>query len=96
MNTDPRKTIVVEGLCDACGVHAFQIYHRDFPEMRIEGNSAEQAADQLVIRLTASLDNVSDSSHREAVQIAIGDARAFLNREGAAHPGRDVSIPGNP
>jgi hypothetical protein len=94
MNTDPRKIIVVEGLCDACGVRAIHVYHQDFPEMRIEGMSAEQAADQLAVRLTAALDNVSDPSHRDAVQVALGDARAFLNREGAVHPGRDVSSPG--
>ncbi len=62
--------------------------------MRIEGQSTAQAADQLATRLTASLDTVSDSSHRAAVQVAIDDARAFLDREGAFHPGRDVSRPG--
>ena len=94
MSTDPRKIIVVEGLCDACGVRAIHVYHQDFPEMRIEGKSTEQAADQLTARLMASLDNVSDSSHRAAVQVAIDDARAFLGREGPVHPGRDVSRPG--
>lgn len=94
MSTDPRKIIVVEGLCDACGVQAIHVYHQDFPEMRIEGKSTEQAADQLATRLTAALDTVSDSSHHEAVQVAIDDARAFLGREGAFHPGRDVSRPG--
>ena len=91
MSTDPRKIIVVEGLCDACGVQAIHVYHQDFPEMRIEGKSTEQAADQLAARLMASLDTVSDSSHRAAARVAIDDVRAFLDREGAVHPGRDLS-----
>ena len=94
MSTDPRKIIVVEDHCGTGGVHAFHVYHQDFPEMRFEGETTEQAADQLAVRLTAALDNVSDSSHREAVQVAIADVRAFLNREGAGHPGQDPSGPG--
>jgi hypothetical protein len=61
--------------------------------MRIEGMSAEQAADHLADRLAAAFDTVSDPSHREAVRVAIDDTRAFLDREGHAHLGRDVSAP---
>ena len=64
--------------------------------MRIEGMTAEQAADYLADRLTAALDNVSDPTHSEAVRVAIDDTRAFLDREGAVHPGRDLSVPGAP
>jgi len=32
-------------------------------------------------------------SHHEAIVRALADAQAFLDREGYAHPGRDVSGP---
>jgi hypothetical protein len=59
--------------------------------MRIEWKSAEQAAGHLADRLTATLDSVSDPAHRAAVRVVIDDTRAFLDREGAVHPARDIS-----
>ena len=94
MSADPRRIIVTESCCQACDVHTVQVYHQSFPEMRIEGLTAERAADILANRLTAALDSVSDPSHREAVRVAIDDTRAFLDREGAVHPARDLSGPG--
>jgi hypothetical protein len=94
MRNDPRRIIVTESCCQACSVHTVLVHHQNFPEMQIEGMSAKQAADHLVDRLTASLDSAFDPSHREAVQLAIDDARAFLDREGAVHPARDLSRPG--
>jgi hypothetical protein len=94
MSADPRRIIVTESCCQGCDVHTVQVYHENFPEMRIEGMSAEQAADHLVDRLTANLDSVSDPSHLEAVRAVIDDTRAFLDREGAVHPARDFSSHG--
>ena len=94
MSADPRRVIVTESCCQACDVHTVLVHHQGFPEMQIEGMSAEQAADHLVDRLTASLDSVCDLSHREAVRVAIDDTQAFLDREGAVHPARDLSGPG--
>ena len=45
MSADPRRIIVTESCCQACDVHTVQVYHQNFPEMRIEGMSAERAAD---------------------------------------------------
>jgi hypothetical protein len=94
MSADPRRVIVTDSCCQACDVHTVQVYHQYFPEMRAEGMSAEQAAEHLVDRLTATLDSVSDPSHLEAVRAVIDDTRAFLDREGAIHPARDLSGPG--
>jgi hypothetical protein len=58
--------------------------------MRIEDISAEQAALHLANRLEAARAATPDSLHREAVRQAIDDIRAFLDREGAAHVGRDA------
>jgi hypothetical protein len=91
MSSDPRRIIVTESLCEACSTHAVHVHHENFPEMQIEGESAEQAARHLVERLAAALDSVSDPTHCQAVRLAIGDARTFLDREGAVHVARDVS-----
>jgi hypothetical protein len=91
MDTDPRRIIVTEGCCQACNVETIYVHHRDFPEMQIEGMTADQAAGRLMDRLVAALDNVSDASHREAVGTAIDDVRAFLDREGSVHLARELS-----
>jgi hypothetical protein len=94
MSAASRRIIVTESCCQACDVHTVQVYHQNFPEMRMEGMSAERAAGFLADRLTAALDSVSDPTHIEAVRVAIDDTRAFLDREGAVHPARDLSGPG--
>jgi len=94
MSVDPRRIIVTESCCQGCSVHTVQVHHQNFPEMRIEGTSAEHAAEYLSGRLTAVLDTVSDPSYSEAVRAAIDDTRAFLNRQGVPHPARDISNPG--
>lgn len=93
MSADPRRIIVVESHCGACSVHAVLAYHQHFPEMRTEDSSAELAVRHLADHLAATLDMVSDVSRREEVQNALVDARAFLDRDGAAHLGRDVARP---
>ncbi|MEO6812233.1 MAG: hypothetical protein ABI353_24255 [Isosphaeraceae bacterium] len=94
MSADSRRIIVVESHCGACSVHAVVAYHQNFPEMRTEDVSAELAARHLADHLAAALENVSDASRRAEVQIAIDDARAFLDRDGGVHIGRDVARPG--
>jgi len=93
MSTDPRRVIVTEGCCSACNVDTIYVHHQNYPEMQVEAVSAERAANHLVDRLVAALDNVCDPSHRDAVQFAINDVRAFLDREGAVHLARDLSVP---
>jgi len=93
MTADPRRIIVTESCCLACSVHTILVHHQTFPELRIEGLSAEKAAGHLVNRLGAALDSALDPLHREAIQLALADAQAFLDREGYAHPGRDISGP---
>ena len=91
MNSNANRIIVTESLCTACSSHTVHVYHQDFPELRIEGPSAEQAVDYLAGRLTADRDAVSDPPLQAAVQFAIDDIRAFLHREGAALPAREIS-----
>lgn len=90
MATDPRRVIVTEHSCYACTVHTIQVYHAHFPELRFVDISAEHAARRLVDRLEAARSVASDALHREAVQQVLDDLRAFLNREGPPHLGRDL------
>jgi hypothetical protein len=90
MDTDPRRIIVTESNCHACSVQTVFVHHHNFPEMRIEDITAEHAARDLANRLEAARATTTDSPHREAVRQAIDDVRAFLDREGHPHPGRDV------
>ena len=77
---DARNITVVEDDCHVCGTDRFVVFHPAFPELRVTGSSAEQAAQQLAERLTAELDAVSDPGHRDPVERAITDVRAFLGK----------------
>ncbi len=91
MCADPTQIIVTEISCHACGVSLIQVYHRDFAGMRIEAQSAEEAAGHLVNRLGAAIGDTVDPLLREMVRSALADARAFLDGESYARPGRDIS-----
>lgn len=90
MNTDPRNVIATEDICTTCGTDTIHVYHQKFPELRIGGRTSEEAAERLANRLERSLDTVQDPLHQEPVRQAITDIRAFLGREGNAHPARDL------
>jgi hypothetical protein len=90
MSTDPRRIIVTESCCRACSAQTVLVHHQTFPELRVEGMSAEQAAGHLANRLEATLDSTPDPWHREAIQVAITDTQAFLSRKGYTHPARDI------
>lgn len=93
MTADPRRIVVIESSCQKCDAGTVLVHHLSFPELRVEALSAENAATLLVNRLVSAHDVVSDTLHREAIQAAIADARAFMDREGYPHPGRDASTP---
>jgi hypothetical protein len=84
MNGVTNRIIVTDGLCCACSIDTVQVHHENFPEMQVEGRSAEEAVDILSDRLTAALDSVSDHVHRGAILSALADVRTFRLREGNA------------
>ncbi len=90
MSADPRRIIVTENRCHACSARTVLVHHQSFPELRVEGMSAEMAAGHLANRLAAACDSALDPAHGEAIRLALADARAFLDREGAAHMARDI------
>lgn len=54
-----------------------RIYHRDFPEICVEGRSLIEGATLLINSLSRHLEGVSDAWHREIILDAIADARAL-------------------
>ena len=86
MSSNESMVVVTEDSCNACGTHRVDVHHQSFPEMRVRGESGQQAAENLITRLESNLDAVSDPSHREPVRLAIADVRAFLNRETVSQP----------
>ncbi len=87
---DPKRIVVTESCCHACSVRNILVYHEHFPELRNEDVSAEHAAKHLVNRLEAQRGTAPDKLRREALRQAIDDVRAFLDREGPLHVGRDA------
>jgi hypothetical protein len=90
MNANPNNVIVMDYACKTCGGESIQVYHEHFPELRVAGPSAGEAAERLAMRLENSLSTVADSGHRDPALQALADVRAFVDRQGAVHPGRDL------
>ena len=92
MSVDPRRIIVTESRCPSCSVHTVHVHHQNFPELRVEALSAEGPPGT---SRTGCGPPWTPSPTRRTTRrsVALADAQAFLDREGYAHPGRDVSGP---
>jgi hypothetical protein len=73
MEPDATLVIVTEGATAGTA----QVHHRDFPEVRTDGESPAVAATHLVHQLTRALDSALTQWRREAIQKAIADVKAF-------------------
>ena len=86
MTGDPKMVVVTEEFCNACGTRQVNVHHQRFPELRIGGESLDQAVDELATRLESNLTTVSDPMHRAPVQLAIADVQAFVDRDTVRQP----------
>jgi len=86
MSCNPEMVVVTEEFCNACGTPRVNVHHQSFPEMRISGESPDQAVDELAIRLKSNLTAASDPMHRAPVQLAIADVQAFIDRDTVRQP----------
>lgn len=93
MGADSRNVFVIENSCNICGGEAISIYHQNFPELRVGGQTVCEAAERLVNRLDSALDVVADPIHREPVRQAIADVKAFMNDHGGETSVSDLSRP---
>jgi hypothetical protein len=77
MDSDVKKVVVtISGTSSAACVH-----HRDFPEIRAEGSSPEEAAAHLINKLACALDSALTDWRRQSVDQAIADVRAFVDQK---------------
>jgi hypothetical protein len=73
MATEQDRVIVTTGST----AQATQIHHRDFPEIRAEGESPAAAANNLTNHLTRALDSALTKWRRDAIEQAIAEVQEF-------------------
>ena len=76
MATDPSPVIVATGAT----ANTASVHHRDFPEIRAEGETPKVAATNLANQLVRALDSALTSWRRETIEQAIADVKAFAER----------------
>jgi hypothetical protein len=76
MAIDQSRVIVATGAT----AHATSLHHRDFPEIRAEGETPAVAATNLANQLTRALDSALTQWRRETLEQAIDDIRAFVSQ----------------
>src|SRR4029078_2511873 len=86
MTGNPEMVVVTEEFCNACGTPRVNVHHQSFPELRINGESPDQAVDELVIRLKSNPTARSYPMHRAPVQLAIADVQVFIDRDTVRQP----------
>ena len=77
MMSDTNQVIVTTEDYLLHSVHALSVHHRDFPEVRSEGSSPEDAAARLAGLLSRALDSAPSDWRRVILERAIEDVRAF-------------------
>jgi hypothetical protein len=76
MEADLSRVIVTAGAT----ADATQVNHRDFPEIRAEGETPKAAAANLSNQLARALDSALTTWRRETIEQAIADVKAFAER----------------
>ena len=78
MATDQDRVIVTTGGSTA---HAAVVQHREFPEIRAEGEDPRAAATNLANQLTRALDSALTKWRRDSIEKAIAEVRAFADEQ---------------
>ncbi len=76
MEIDVSRVIVSSGAT----AHTTQVHHRDFSEIRADGESAKDAAAHLANKLAAALDSALTDWRRQTIGQAIADVQAFVQK----------------
>jgi hypothetical protein len=74
MPIDQNRVVVTTGAT----AQATRVYHRDFPEIRAEGETPAVAATHLANQLARALDTALTDWRRQTLDQAIADVRAFV------------------
>jgi hypothetical protein len=78
MAPESSRVIVATGAT----AHSTSVHHRDFPEIRSDGETPAVAARRLIDQLNRALDSALTQWRRESIEQAIADIEAFV----AQHP----------
>jgi len=79
MTTEPSKVTATAGATP----DSVRVSHDDFPELRADGDSLEDAAANLVQGLTRAIIDTEDDAHRDSLRQAIAEVRAWIERPAA-------------
>jgi len=77
MDNDPSRVIATPGAT----AQTTQVHHRDFPEIRADGKTEQEAASHLVNKLSLAMDTALTDWRRQTLGQAIADVAQFLKRE---------------
>jgi hypothetical protein len=73
-----ERLIVTVGQCECRAVTNARVRHRDYPELEAVGETAPEAAANLVNLLIRALDSVPYGFHRETLEQALVDVHDFI------------------
>lgn len=76
MAIDQTSVIVTIGAT----AHSASVHHRDFPEIRAEGETPALAATHLANQLTRALDSALTPWRRDTIVHAISEIEAFVSQ----------------
>ena len=74
MANEQSRVVVVTGATAS----TTRVYHRDFPEIRSDGETPRAAAEHLTNQLTRALDSALTDYRRQSLNDAITDVKAFV------------------
>ena len=74
MTTKPSKVTATVGATP----DSVQVSHNDFPDIQADGDSIEDAADNLVRLLTHEISEVEDDTVRDSLRQAVAEVQAFI------------------
>jgi hypothetical protein len=80
MLSNPDQVVLMPAGHSILPVHGSAVHHREYPEVRGEGSSPEDAAARLADMLARTLDSAPSDWRREQLERAIEDVRAFAHR----------------
>ena len=78
MEPDKTRVIITSGATAGTS----RVHHRDFPEIRADGQTPLEAAEHLTKQLSRALDSALTNWRRESIQNAVADVQAFSKSAG--------------
>jgi hypothetical protein len=75
MATDSARVLV-----ETDEIPQYHAHHRDFPDLRADGESPRAAATNLALDLEREIEVAADDLHREPLQHALTDVQAFVGQ----------------